>query len=334
MSLTVELHHPQVLEILQNHSPAEQSQIVEMYILLGDMIVRSTQIMTSEESLGRHFAPVTNDLRQMIERLSATHATLESQLPATVKTVLDGAVSSVKHEIAELEKIRDRYDEMLAQVLPTLAKPHKKGAVSAEAVLVTLQNTFKNHCFEDVSQSARFTDILGRESASGEPILIEVKNYTDQIPSQEVKKFWRDMEERQARVGCFISLNTGIGTVTQDMDIQMRGGQFGVFVVSALFGDRGHIYAYLVARRLLEALSRHPRDVGAEKAAWVADILNNRLRFFKTELLSMQKIEADLRKASGEIQTQLEKVTRMVSNLRVRLEAALESTVDDFSPSI
>lgn len=88
-----------------------------------------------------------------------------------------------------------------------LAKSVEKGAISSEIIFNSLQESFREDHFEDVSGKARFTDIIGTPPfATESPILIENKEWTQPVATQEVDKFWRDMDARNATIGCFFSM--------------------------------------------------------------------------------------------------------------------------------
>lgn len=331
MSITVEITDPKVIAILEPYNYSEQCQIVEKYVVLGDMIVRSAQIMTNEESLEKYFSPVTKDLKQTVENLNTTSKNLESKLPESVKSCLDGTIIQLKAQITLLETMQNDYSDQLKLVLPTLSKTAKKGALAAELILVDLQATYKDHIFEDVSGKSKYTDIIGKESDNCPPVLIEIKDYSNNVTSPEVEKFWRDMDERHAPVGCFISVHTPIATVTPNLSIVKHGKQLGIFIVSKEFGYQGHIYAYMIAIKFQDLLSRQIGEIGEEKISWIADILNNRLRRIKNEISTLQLVESNLQKLSKDISDQLDKIIDQVGTLKDKLEGIVETTFEDFS---
>ena len=60
-------------------------------------------------------------------------------------------------------------------------------------------------------------------SVGSQKIMVEVKNYSKPVPSSQVEKFQRDLITARARGGVFISLNTPIATVTNDMVLRFEG---------------------------------------------------------------------------------------------------------------
>lgn len=332
-SYILELQDEKAIGILERFPETERSQVAAKYIIVGDTVVRYAQIVTSEESLQRFFDPVTADLHTLAESLESTRKQLEGRIPDTLKAHLDGVITQLSGAASSLGKLREEYQDLLASIIPSLAKPSTKGAVSCEAVFQSLQCTFRDDRFEDVSARARFTDILGIPSFGQQPIYIEVKDHSNPVDSSEVNKFWRDMEVRKASVGCFLSTRTPIRTVTTDFDIVTKGSRIGIFVVSEAMGGQGHIWGYIVARKVLEAMSQRGDAIEAEKYEWVARVLSSRIQEFRKGLQDLEQIEADIEKVREDIGQRLKKIGRRTSNLRTKLETIIDVTLHDFSES-
>ena len=316
---------PKALEILGQFPEGERSQVVEKYVIIGDTVVRYAQIVTSEESISKYFTPVTENLQSLSNNLESTRKQLEGRIPETVKAELGGLITQIKSAASSLDDMQKQYRDLFSAIIPAVSKSSTKGAISCEAVFQSLQSTFRDDRFEDVSGKARFTDILGHPSFGGQPILIEVKEYSNPVDSQEVEKFWRDMGARNSSVGCFISLRTYIRTVTNDFSIITNGSRIGVFVVSEEMKAQGHIFSYLVARKLLESLQQLT-NATPDKNELILQILNNRLKEFKEGLLELEQVDSDLQKA----QEGIDRIRKRVSVSRIRLETIIDVTLSDF----
>lgn len=125
---------------------------------------------------------VKTDAKEQVERLRCLYSEQEEKIRKQFEKAL---VSSEKGKVGERE-----FDELAAQY--TNWGP--------------LQNT---------SKSSHSTDRAG--VIRGHPVLFELKNYTSDVPSHEVDKFERDMEEHHnTPFGVFISLKSWIRNKRSD----------------------------------------------------------------------------------------------------------------------
>jgi hypothetical protein len=327
----VELHDPKAIQILEQFPQEERGKVTEKYIIVGDTVVRYAQIVTSEESLQRYFDPVTTDLGTLAKNLENTRKQLEGRIPDTLKANLNGVIAQLTAASDSLASLHQEYQGMLSTIMPVLSKPSTKAAVSCQAVFQSLEESFRDDRFDDVSTKARFTDILGTPLFSTQPIYVEVKDYSNPVKSDEVKKFWQDLETRKASIGCFVSLRTPIRTVTSDFCIVTQGSRIGIFVVSGEMNNQGHVFAYLAARKMLEMILQRGGAIETEKYEWVARVLNRRIQEFRASLRDMEQIETDIAQVRSDVNDKLAKIAKRTSDLRTKLETIIEVTLGDFS---
>jgi regulator of replication initiation timing len=322
----LELDDEEAIRILHQFPEDERGRVAAKYIVIGDTVVRYAQIAVSEESIQRYFDPVTRNLQTLHENLETTRKQIEDKIPESLKANLDSFITQLTAAVTSLTNLRQDYHELLSPIIPTLAKSSTKGAVSCEAVFLSLQSTFRDDRFEDVASKARFTDILGIPPFGYQPIFIEVKDHSDSVPSGEVDKFWRDLETRQSPIGVFLSIRTPVSTITSDFSIVTNGSRIGIFAVSEAMGGQGHIFGYMMARKILELLLVRGNTITTEKYEWIAKVLNNRIQEFKIKLRDLEKIESSIDKARSEIDQTLQKVSRQISGLRTSLETMIDVT--------
>lgn len=305
MRITIELNDPQVIALLTSLPEAERSTYIERSILLSDTVMRYAQVTASEANLQRYFEPSLNGLNGAITTLAQLHTTYQS-------------VFATQHQTLE-------------KVIPAMAASVTRGAITNEAVYQALCDSFRDDEAQDVSGKTKFTDLCFTPAGCSNPILIELKDHTNDVPSAEVEKFWRDMDVRKARVGVFISMNTRIQTLTNDFAIQMRGGQLGIFVVNREFGHRGYVLAYAMARRLLLALEDRAQALSADKLGFMTKVLNRHLHQIGEEMKVLGSLKDDLDKAQSDFNIKLSRITGKMDVLRQRVQTIVEDTLRDFS---
>lgn len=208
MKLELTLRDPRVIEIVEDIPVNRRDEIIEKYIILGEMVVSQASIGTRKEGVEEFFAPLRSDI----------------------------------------EMIR----EQLRLIVPTIATPTKKGEVTVDSIFQSLQEHFMDDSFEDVSRIGKYTDILAITSETKIPVLIELKDYKAIVPSEEVDKFWRDMERRGTLFGIFVSMRSGIVKCSGCINLKTDMNRTAVFVVNSELNWSGHLFAYYVIKKLAE----------------------------------------------------------------------------------
>lgn len=273
--------------------------------------------------------------------INESRTRLETQLPESVKSQVGEAVAQITATTEALQNLHKQYEGLLTEqhtalgrVIPTLSKSSTRGAVTNEAIFQSLQEGFRTDAFTDISGKSRYTDITAEPPGTLHPILIELKDYTNDVPSKEVDKFWRDMEARNAQIGCFFSMYTRIQTVTSDFCIIANGNRIGIFMVNEVFNHQGHTMAYAVARKLLEVLNTQSGGGDADKYDFMVRVLNNQLRTIRDHMKDLEQIKQDILDAQAKIDKDLNKAADRVGNLRTRIEGIVDDIFRDFAAEL
>lgn len=306
--ITIELTDPRVIDLIASLPESDQSAYIERCILLSDTVMRYAQVTTSEANLRRYFEPTLNGLDSAIHSLRQLHTTYEGVFGTQQQT--------------------------LERLVPAMAASVTRGAITNEAVFQSLCESFRDDVALDVSSKAKYTDLCFTPVGCGTPVLIELKDHTNDVPSAEVGKFWRDMDERKARIGVFVSMNTRIQTLTSNFAIQTRGAQIGVFIVNSEFGNRGYILAYALARRLMLALEDRAHAPDMDKISFMAKVLNRQLRQVGDEIRTLADMKDNLEKAHSDFSGKLTRITVKMDNLRQRVQDIVDDTLRDFAEEL
>ena len=112
--------------------------------------------------------------------------------------------------------------------------------------------------FEIDSNTDHQGDILGEMKIKTDtgvemvPVLIEAKEYKTPPGSEQIDKFWSDMEENKQKYGMMISFKQRIATKKDAIDIETRGGKVVFFVSNNSHHDRRHIVAWEMLRMIIK----------------------------------------------------------------------------------
>jgi len=225
----------------------------------------------------------------------------------------------------DIELIR----KQLAQVVPIVLTPVKKGEITEEAIFQSLQEHFLDDIIENVSGMGKYSDILATIQDTSNPVLIEVKNYRGTVPSSEVDKFWRDMEYRNSRYGIFVSLNSSIAKCSGCINLKHNLDRTAVFVVDSDLNYRGHIFAFHIIKKIveLEALKKKDAvDVDIEKTMTK---INESLQSIQRTSKAIEDISITAESLKLRCVRDLEGISSTARVLRKRIDEQLDIAFDE-----
>jgi molecular chaperone DnaK (HSP70) len=146
--------------------------------------------------------------------------------------------------------------------------------------------------FEDVSRIGKYADILATTSDTKTPILIELKDYSGTVPSEEVEKFWRDIERRGTRYGIFVSMRSGISKCSSCISVKTEMNKTGIFVNNSELNWSGHLFAYYVTRKIAELETMKKRELKSGEITRIITRVNNQIQELSKNVESIDNIEA------------------------------------------
>ena len=217
LTIDITFTDPKAIKIIQNLPEDKRDNVIEKYIILGDMVVTHASISTSKESVENFFAPLRQDILLIREQLK--------------------------------------------NIVPTVMTPSEKGKMTVEAIFKSFEEHFMDDIFEDVSGIGKYTDVLATISETNTPVLIEIKDYSGEIPTSQVDKFWRDMELRDVKYGIFISMRTKIAKCSSCINLKHNLKRAGIFVVNSELNWSGHLFAFYIIQKLIELENMKKKDI-------------------------------------------------------------------------
>jgi hypothetical protein len=144
-----------------------------------------------------------------VERLQAMHRSILESLEKSGRERMEQAERHHKEAQEVLQKQFQEREEKLKADIEKTSNSSEKGKIGEmEFEEIALKFTQWPR-LENTSKTAHGTD--RKCTIRNCEVLFEIKNYSNDVPSKEVEKFQRDMEEHQdVPLGIFISLKTSI----------------------------------------------------------------------------------------------------------------------------
>ena len=196
----------------------EKSVEVSLNKLRGTYEGQIEQLKKSNEMLESMYDSLLTSNKDVIERVEMS----KNNYIKTLETSLSGATEKIK-------MLEERYEKSVSSSV--------KGAHGETNFMEIIHKHTSWRNVEDTSKSAHSGDM--RCNIGDVCTLIEVKNYGKDVPTKEVVKFLRDMEENPTiPYGIFVSLSTGITGKRDDITMEWTNqGQLCVFISKFLDND-------------------------------------------------------------------------------------------------
>jgi hypothetical protein len=225
----------------------------------------------------------------------------------------------------DIETIR----EQLRRIVPTITTPAKKGEITVEAIFESFKEHFMDDAFEDVSRIGKYADLTATINSETK-VLIELKDYSNEVPSTEVDKFWRDMELRNVNYGIFISMNSGISKCSSCINLKKNFNRTAIFVVNNELNWKGHLFAFYVIKKLVEIETLKKEEIPSED-------INRAFIKIHNEIIGIQKLTDDIDevyKTVDEIKNlsnkKLDKIVSIINVYKIKLNEKIELALKEF----
>ena len=285
MKLKLTLKDARAIEIVENIPVKQRDEIIEKYIILGEMVVSHASIATRKETVEAFFSPLRSDI----------------------------------------EMIR----EQLRQIVPTIATPAKKGEITVETIFNSLKEHFMDDSFEDVSAIGKYADILATTGDTQTPILIELKDYTNTVPSAEIDKFWRDMERRGTRYGVFISMRSGITKCSSCINLRTRVDKTAIFIVNSELNWSGHLFAHYVIKKLIGLEAMKKKELKGEELSKIIAKINNHVVGLQKNLVTIDEIQTIADKLRTTCKNRLDELISLSNTYKRNLDEKITEILGD-----
>ena len=170
--------------------------------------------------------PWITDLENATELLIAWATEGRTRLVQTqTKLDLEGHVADIMDALEDnVDRITNTTEEQLRPIRDALttkasASRGKTGELLYETWTKSIASSWQTECTSRVPHCG---DYIHTHFDSKKRVITDVKNYTRDVPTSEIEKLWRDMEEQRIPLGMIVSLTTSICGHRNGLDIEVR----------------------------------------------------------------------------------------------------------------
>ena len=236
---------------------------------------------------------------------------------------------SVENFFAPLRQDINLIRQQLSHIVPTVMTPVKRGEFSVEALYKNYEEHFMDDSFEDVSAIGKYTDILATISSSNTPVLIEVKDYTGEVPTSQVDKFWRDMEVRDTKYGIFVSLRSRIAKCSSCINLKHNFDRTAIFVVNSDLNHSGHLFAFYVVKKLVELETLKKQDMPVEEFSKALTKVNDIINEIQTLSSTLDKINSTADSLKSRAIQDLDEISSIVKVYKKKIADQIDNAFDE-----
>ena len=179
-------------------------------------------------------------------QLAATFSTSDDSLRQLLKP-LDDRIISLNESIEEFQG-----KSKVGTIIGTMGEEIAKNQFTERFAPL-------GDSFEINSTTGHVTDIHGKirvvddTSEQLVSVYIEAKEYTKPVTTNEVNKFWEDMEQGAPKYGMLISFKQKITGKTDAIEIDRRGDKLVIFIANDTHSDLRHIVAWELLRYIVQS---------------------------------------------------------------------------------
>ena len=198
-----------------------------------------TSLKTSNHSYEaqiEYLRRANDDLKKMYETLGDNHKYMIEMVEKNKTEQINKLENTISSHLIKIKALEDKYENKGSSI---------KGATGEMDMLTLIQKHTSWRNIEDTSKLPHSGDM--RCNINSVSTMIEVKNYSRDVPTKEIVKFLRDMEENpNIPYGIFVSLYTEITGKRGTINIEWTNqGQFCVFVSRFIETDVELVFKFL-----------------------------------------------------------------------------------------
>ena len=162
----------------------------------------------------------------------------------------DDKLESVVYDIDRKfeERLRPLHDVLTTKVAVSKGK-------SGEIVYDNWISSEIANCWntETTKTQPHSGDFIHTHYDTKQRVIVDVKNYTKNVPTSEIDKLWRDMETQCISLGLIVSMTSGIAKHRKGIDIEFRtiqGKPATMILISEAFTHKEYVFVALEILRI------------------------------------------------------------------------------------
>jgi hypothetical protein len=295
-------------------------------LILNDIIPKNQDTLQKQikENLKELHTSITNDTYKLTENVNNKDAqtdfliNIENKLSTVIHNIqqplystlsaseerLSNSINNIKDTTIASVNTQDKLFKELEGFLGKYKSSTHKGKFGEEQLSSLLNSLYTNAEITNTTGQKAAGDFLIKRVDKPD-IMVETKNYTDNIPKEEISKFIRDIEMLNIS-GIFISQHSGIA-FKQNFQIDINNGNVLVYIQHCDYDPDKIRLAVDIIDNLsskLKDINTHDENINISKD--IIDGINDDYRLF---ILNKESLHTVLRDFTKRMNTQIDDLT-------------------------
>lgn len=292
-------------------------------LILNDIIPKNQDTLQKQikENLKELHTSITNDTYKLTENVNNKDAqtdfliNIENKLSTVIHNIqqplystlsaseerLSNSINNIKDTTIASVNTQDKLFKELEGFLGKYKSSTHKGKFGEEQLSSLLNSLYTNAEITNTTGQKAAGDFLVKRVDKPD-IMVETKNYTDNIPKEEISKFIRDIEMLNIS-GIFISQHSGIA-FKQNFQIDINNGNVLVYIQHCDYDPDKIRLAVDIIDNLsskLKDINTHDENINISKD--IIDSINDDYRLF---ILNKESLHTVLRDFTKKMNTQID----------------------------
>lgn len=213
-------------------------------------------------------------------------------------------------------------DRSLQTMLSGVQKSQRLGDIGERMVEGQLRAAFPNDQFGIISDTGHQADLratfdLG--AGQSREALVEVKLYTNDVPSAELEKFRADLREQRTRYGLMVSLNSRLTGIRAPYEIEATGDYLALYVPNAGADGVRLYWGAVMLKALMQFEVQSARQLRGDAVEQAWGRLQVELGQLEQAATEVAKLREGVQRVRGSLLKELDGLYQLVSAAEVRL---------------
>lgn len=203
-----------------------------------------------------------------------------------------------------------------------------KGKAAEESILVNLSKFFPHIEIDATGYKSGKGDIV--MNLGDIKIMIEVKNYSNNVPTKEQDKFHRDLINNNYKAAIMVSCNSGIAGHTSQFDYSNIGNKFAVYLSNSGNDALSVMWAVLFIKSSLGLVNKISQENKNDQKL-IKTYVENKLKIIKDCVEDHMKMRDNIFSMKSAIMRTLENsVEHMIQSMNIS-KNRLQSLIENFN---
>jgi len=194
-----------------NHIIDEQNRI----IIDGRVEDKCSELQYELDEKEEEVGDLTNEKNSLHSKCNNLHSELDSlknsrqfDISGAVNATKQGQEDHIQYLTNEIKELKDKKNDILSDFIKDTTKSsYEAGVIGENEMLAILQTGTWDEVIDSHTKDHSGDFVVKYKNKK---YIIDVKNYTDNVPAKEVRKLAKDIETNSCDGGAIISLNSGI----------------------------------------------------------------------------------------------------------------------------